>query len=152
MGEYTKNHNQYLLDNLKYPKFYENNKYLHLGNNALKQLNVFKNSFDDSTSLFDIINFTKTGMGRRLLSFNLSNPINDVKILEDRYNKIEKLVKSKVDLKKELSNIYDIERLHRKLSLGTLNPLEFIYLDDSYKEILNLFNKLKKIKLDVFNK
>mgnify|MGYP001157028318 CR=1 FL=1 len=150
--EYTKNHNQYLLDNLKYPKFYENNKYLHLGNNALKQLNVFKSSVDDSTSLFDIINFTKTGMGKRLLSFNLSNPINDVKILEDRYSKIEKLVKSKVDLKKELSNIHDIERLHRKLSLGTLNPLEFVYLDDSYKEILNLFKNLKKIKLDMFKK
>ena len=49
----------HLLDNLKYPKFYENNNYLHLGNNALKQLNVFKNNEDDSTCLFDIINFTK---------------------------------------------------------------------------------------------
>ena len=146
--EYTKNHNAYLLDNLKHPKFYENCNYLHLGNNALKQLNVFKNSEDDSTCLFDIINFTKTGMGRRLLSFNLSNPITNIKILEDRYNKIECLLKSKVDLKKELSNIHDIERLHRKLSLGTLNPSEFIYLDDSYKEISSLYNKLKKIKID----
>ena len=145
--EYTKNHNMYLLDNLKYPKFYENNNYLHLGNNALKQLNVFKNSEDDSTCLFDIINFTKTGMGKRLLSYNLSNPINSVKILEDRYNKIENLIESNIDLKSDLNNIYDIERLHRKLSLGTLNPFEFIYLDESYKQIKSLFNKLKKSKL-----
>ena len=69
-----------ILLNIRKPEFYDNLNYLHLGNNALNQLNIVNNNSDKNEALFDIINFTNTSMGRRLLKFNLCNPLCDKKL------------------------------------------------------------------------
>ena len=141
-----------ILLNIRKPEFYDNLNYLHLGNNALSQLNIVNNSSDKNESLFDIINYTNTSMGRRLLKFNLCNPLCDSKIIESRYDKIDDLVSKDIDLSDRLKNIIDIERLHRKISLQTLNPCDFVNLHDSYEVILNLYKDVKDTKLsDILN-
>lgn len=143
---YCLKHNSSILNNISKPKFYNKTNYLHLGNNALDQLNII--NYDKKlTSLFDIINYTETPMGKRLLNFNLCNPICDVNILNDRYDKIEELNKKKLNLSNELKNIIDIERYHRKISLQTLNPCDFVILHESYQTILKIFDKVKNTKL-----
>ena len=139
---YCKKHNSGILTNLQRPNFYDQNNYLHLGNNALVQLNVI-NDNNKNDSLFDIINYTSTSMGRRLLKDNLCNPICDINILNERYNYIKNIIDKNVydKLRDILKGIIDIERYHRKISLQTLNPCEFINLDESYNQIL----KIKKI-------
>ena len=142
-----------ILLNIRKPEFYDNLNYLHLGNNALNQLNIVNNNSDKNEALFDIINFTNTSMGRRLLKFNLCNPLCDNKIIEGRYEKIEDLKNKEIDLSDRLKNIIDIERLHRKISLQTLNPCDFVNLHDSYEVILKLYNDVKNTKLsEIFNK
>ena len=141
-----------ILLNIRKPEFYNNLNYLHLGNNALSQLNVINNNYEKDESLFDIINFTNTSMGRRLLKFNLCNPICDQNILNSRYDKIEDLKNHELDLSDRLKNIIDIERLHRKISLQTLNPCDFVNLNDSYEVILELYKDVYKTKLsEIFN-
>ena len=141
-----------ILLNIRKPEFYNNLNYLHLGNNALSQLNVINNNFEKNESLFDIINFTNTSMGRRLLKFNLCNPVCDLNILNSRYEKIEDLKNHDLDLSDILKNIIDIERLHRKISLQTLNPCDFVNLNDSYEVILELYKDVYKTKLsEIFN-
>ena len=78
--------------------------------------------------LFDIINYTCTSMGKRYLNFNICNPLCDVDILNDRYEKISELNVKNIDLSDKLKKILDIERLHRKISLQNLNPHNFIDL------------------------
>lgn len=143
---YCKTLNSEILVNIDKPLFYTNSNYLHLGNNALDQLNVI-NYDNKNKSLFDIINFTYTSMGKRLLKFNLCNPLCDVTTLNNRYNMIEIINNSNLKLDNNLKKIIDIERSHRKISLQTLNPFDFVYLHDSYLCILSLFDSIKNTKL-----
>lgn len=146
--EYCKTQVSDILLNIQKPEFYNNLNYLHLGNNALKQLDVINDKNDKKETLFDIINYTNTLMGRRYLIFNICNPICDINILNERYSIIDNLNKKKLNLKDKLKNITDIERIHRKISLQTLNPYDFVNLHDSYLVILDLYKDLKNTKLN----
>ena len=146
--DYCIKQNSQILNNIFKPEFYNNLLYLHLGNNALDQLDIINNNNNNNKSLFDIINFTSTALGRRYLKFSLANPISNNDILLNRYNKIYELNKLDLKLEDKLKNILDIERLHRKISLQTLHPYEFVYLNDSYVNILELYNKIKDTKLN----
>jgi hypothetical protein len=68
--EYTKNHQSNLLNKLKLPTQFENDKILFLGNDALNQLDIFHKN-----GLFNIINYTKTIIGKRFLENNLKKPL-----------------------------------------------------------------------------
>ena len=150
--EYCKKQVSDILLNIRRPEFYNNLNYLHLGNNALNQLNVINDTSNKNESLFDIINYTNTSMGRRLLKFNLCNPLCDSKLLIDRYEKIDNLINQNIDLSETLKNIIDIERLHRKISLETLHPCDFVNLHDSYEVILLLYKNIENTKLnEIFN-
>ena len=148
---YCKKMNSTILNNIYKPEFYLNTKYLHYGNNALKQLNVQTYNSNEK-SLFDVINYTSTSMGKRYLNFNICNPISDVNILNDRYDKISELKEKNIDLSDKLKKILDIERLHRKISLQNLNPHNFVDLHISYSTILSLYEDIKKTKLnEIYN-
>jgi DNA mismatch repair protein MutS len=122
--EYVEEHDSQIIKNIEIPEFWKHQKHLTLHNNTINQLDV-------SEKLFDIINKTKTPMGKRLLKYNLLNPIVSSKKLNKIYNEIEE----HKDIK-ELEDICDIERLHRKLSLGRLQPTELYNLFLSYDSIL----------------
>lgn len=150
---YCENHNKNLISNLDVPEFYNKTNYLHLGNNASRQLNVFLNNKIEINNKFDslqsVINFTQTPMGKRLLKFNLGNPIFNTEILKQRYSLIQDIINNNCyeNLKEILHDIIDIERVHRKISLGTLHPFDFSNLDDSYKLIIKLYTAIKNLKL-----
>tara|TARA_B100000902_G_scaffold161413_1_gene156864 strand:+ start:141 stop:3251 length:3111 start_codon:yes stop_codon:yes gene_type:complete len=147
--EYCKKQISDILSNIQKPEFYNNLNYLHLGNNALKQLDVINNKSDEKNdSLFDIVNYTNTSMGRRYLKFNLCNPLCNSDRLNDRYDKIQEILIKKMDLSENLKNILDIERIHRKISLRSLNPFDFVNLNDCYEIILSLYEDVKDTKLN----
>lgn len=153
MLEYCKTQISDILINIQKPDFYDNLNYLHLGNNSLRQLDVVSYKTDEKTeSLFDIINYTFTPMGRRFLKFNLCNPICDINILNDRYEKIDDIRINKLNINEKLKNVLDIERLHRKISLGKLNPFDFVNLNNTYNVILSIYDDVKNTKInDIFN-
>lgn len=122
--EYVEEHDPQIIKNIEVPEFWKQQKHLTLNNNTINQLNV-------SEKLFNIINKTKTPMGKRLLKYNLLNPI----VSPEKLNKIYNEIEEHKDIK-ELEDICDIERLHRKLSLGRLLPTELYNLFLSYDSIL----------------
>lgn len=123
--DYTKNHQEYLLTNLKFPNEFTNDKYLYLGNHALEQLDVFINNSNEK-GLFDIINNTKTLIGKRYLKLSLSQPLIKSSEIDLRLKLIEKLLNN--DNYSKLSNlledISDLERLIRRMEIGSLHPFE----------------------------
>jgi len=146
--DFIHKHNEKVLLNLDLPKVYSNDCYLKF--NSLNQLDIF-NENNGINCVFDVINKTSTAIGKRQLKKNLTFPIKDPIELNRRYNLIEKIGKLKDQelniIKKSLNSILDLERLHRKMSIGYLNPFEFQSMDIGYKEVLKI-NKVSVIKFE----
>ena len=94
-------------------------RYIYLGNNALEQLNIIETTHNPS--LIKLINNTSTAMGKDFKRETLLIQLKIVKILEDLlYQKSFMIIMLPL---KWLANIYDIERLTRRIKLNRLHPL-----------------------------
>ncbi len=152
--EYVKQHQENLINSLKIPEQFLNNKYLYLGNHALDQLDVFNNN-PTQKSLFEIINYTKTQIGKRYLKLQLTKPLVENDKLIERYELINKLINNdnyKI-LNNLLEDINDLERLIRRLEINILHPYELNLLYLSFYQIKkivefsdknNIFNSIDK--------
>ncbi len=159
--KFAYNHDNNIINNLNKPSILMNNNILNLHNNALYQLNILSiNNHYKYNSLFDIINKTSTCLGNRFLKYNLSEPITNIDELNYRYNLIDTLIKNKKYLKyeKELDNILDIEKYHKKLGISKLLPFQYGRLNNSYLACIELINLAKNdfsnfdyVLLDEFN-
>jgi DNA mismatch repair protein MutS len=159
MLDYVYQHNEKLIRNLDFPKFYDNDKYIYLGNNALNQLNILQTDQNIKNtkyrSLYNVICKCNTIMGKRFFKNMLSNPLINKDEITERYNDIEKIVKGDHynNISNFLTGIFDVERLHRKLYLQVINPFEFINLILSYHKIKDLYiyasSNIKKYNEDL---
>ncbi len=146
--DFVKNHQSNLINRLQVPLLFENDNNLYLGNRALEQLNVLPNN---NKSLFNIISSSKCILGKRYLKTQLSNPTSNVKILEERYNLIDKFINDEIPDKINLylENIHDIEKIIRKMEIQLVNPYEIAYL---FKSLKNFIKILELINYDNFGK
>lgn len=123
------------------PKLVHEYEHLVMEMNTLHQLAIVPNKMN-SSSLFQVINKTKTAVGRRGLRALLCKPFKSVAAIESRYHTAEALEtfidKSEWGIESLLADINDFERLHRKMSLGILHPYEFYNLCITYKKINQL--------------
>ncbi|NBT59995.1 hypothetical protein EBT16_14570, partial [bacterium] len=128
-------HDLKYISNLSLPKIITESEHLVLELDTLSQLNIDK-------GVFNIINFTKTAIGKRYLHSLLCKPFKDVNTIENRYkltDEYEKMdIKIITSLEKLLTEIPDFEKLHRKMGLEVLHPYEFDKLNDCYYTILNI--------------
>ena len=102
-------------------------------------------------SLLWLLDETKTAMGGRLLKTWLENPLVDKAKIEARYNIIATLLEEfflSEDLRKYLYDVYDLERLCGRISLGSANARDLIQLKESLKILPNINDILKKIKYE----
>jgi len=150
---YIYDHNKKLINNLNIPEIIEKDNYMHLGNNAIYQLNVFNNDttnisnmFSQNTqykSLFDVINKTSTSMGRRFLKDSLVNPLLNIQKIVQRYEVIEQFIKDEYWKEIEtMLNIPDIERLVRKISIQQIHPLDLYNCINGLKSASHLLNNV----------
>ena len=145
--QFAYEHNETVINKLEKPEIWENNKYLILTNDSIRQLNLVDNSFQQNmnnkfNSLFGIVNNASTAIGKRLLKDRLVNPIIDTNELQKRYQYLENLRERNQEgiyfykeLEGFLVKVMDIERLHRRMSLKLLQPADFASLDIAYSNI-----------------
>jgi DNA mismatch repair protein MutS len=119
--------------------------HLILSENAITQLHLLNDA--GNPGLFSIIDRTVTPGGKRILKKMLLNPITDTAELTERYDTIEKMCPVFPIYRTHLSRIKDLERLHRKITLGTLQPGEFYYLNESYLSIVELIKICESDKI-----
>ena len=145
--EFCYNHNETILTKIEKPEIIQNQNNLILTNNCINQLNLV--SQHQGNSVFDIINSTKTSLGKRYLKDMLLNPINDISLLEQRYDYIEVLQNNELrnSIVEQLKSIVDIERLHRKITLKCIQPADFIGLIMSYNNIKNIIEIANNMSL-----
>uniref|UniRef100_A0A6C0ADA5 DNA mismatch repair proteins mutS family domain-containing protein n=1 Tax=viral metagenome TaxID=1070528 RepID=A0A6C0ADA5_9ZZZZ len=154
--EFVFNHNSNLLNKINKPEYFDGHKHLILGNNAINQLNIARSdissaSFSKFKSLYDVVNNCYTPLGKRFLKARLCNPITDIDELNYTYSNIDIIKNNYLDiLTEKISGIIDVERLFRKINVGTIHPHEFNEFIKSYKKIRELFNAVLKIdKLNI---
>lgn len=125
--------------NLNIPTIVTENDYLILELNTLSQLNI-------DVGVFNVVNHTKTAIGRRHLHSLLCKPFKDPLTIENRYLLTEALehldINRYTTLQNLLNNIIDFEKLHRKMALDSLHPYQFDKLDECYHTILDLIGLL----------
>jgi DNA mismatch repair protein MutS len=150
--DYISAHDLKYINNLSVPNIIEESVNLTLELNTLQQLNIFHNETKINkrgmvSSIFDVVNYTTTAIGRRHLKGLLAKPFRNSSEIEFRYNLTNELFSMKdteiLDIEKLLKSIIDFERLHRKMSLDALHPYEFEKLHNTYINISNLFESLK---------
>ena len=140
-------HDSNIIQKLSLPSKLDISKYIYLGNNAIEQLNIIETSHNPS--LIKLINNTSTAMGKRLLKERLTHPVKDSKELLRRFALSKELFDYHAPIENELANIYDIERLTRRIKLNRLHPFELNYLYDSLisiKEVVSFMENYKFIK------
>lgn len=133
---------------------YDNKKFF-IDNTSLQNLEIFS-SLDGNrkNGLFYHINNNKTPMGSRLLYNKMIEPYSNIEEINNSQNKIETLVNNpniKNFLQKELTNIYDIERILSKISLGKANPTDYINLEKSFNAIISILEKLESENIEDLN-
>jgi len=142
--EFVISHNKYLLQKLVLPKIIEDEKFVYLGNNPIKQLEINR--------LLKLIDETKTPMGKRLIKERLFNPIFDEDELNKRYKAVEYMLNRYKEFEKDLKDIYDIEKIDRKIKIQKLHPFEISFLLSSLKAGSEIYKKLQKktTKIEAF--
>jgi len=135
--EFIIEHDEAIIEKMNRPLFLGESRYLYLGNNALEQLGVISRNKSEVT-LLELIDKTSTAFGKRLLRERLLSPIIDKELLEKRYDLSEKLMENSAQYDTHLKNIYDLERISRRMKLQKLHPVELTYIMMSLTAISNL--------------
>lgn len=92
-------------------------------------------------ALLWILDKTSTAMGGRLLKSWLEQPLLNKKSIEKRQEVVEIFVDDIIlmnEVKEQLKNIYDLERLTSKISYGNCNARDLYSLKISIKKFLTL--------------
>lgn len=120
-----------------------NNNYLWLDGFTIKNLEILSPSHEKGSSLYDIINRTKSNMGARRLQRWMVMPLLEIEEIEKRQNIVE-LFLNKEELShrvgENIRTIGDLERIVAKLAYKRIQPNELIGL----KNILIEANKLRE--------
>lgn len=123
-----------------------------MGNTALSQLGMVH---PETGGYLRFLLKTRTALGRRMLRSRLLQPIADVDELKTRIDRIEGLrpimlspAGATIDI--ELKKIYDINRLHRRMQIGSLQLRDLPQLLSSYTAILNLVSLLREAAVHPF--
>lgn len=102
-------------------------------------------------SLIWLLDKTKTSMGSRKLKDYLLHPLKDQEKLESRYDKINTLNTEfilKEQLRDNLYEIYDIERLCGKIACGSLNARDLLQLKTSLKVLPTIKEIIRQLQFD----
>ena len=131
----------------------DNTKHLLFDVHTKKNLELTETirNHDRTYSLLWLLDKTKTAMGSRYLKMNIENPITDIKELMRRYDIIEKLLTEfilKEELRNELNEIYDLERLSSRISYGNLNARDLIQLKNSLRVLPHIKDILTELNYD----
>jgi len=132
------------LDHLEHPAFYNRADALVLDATTVRNLELVEPLFageSRESTLLNVLDRTRTGMGGRLLRRRLLAPAIDAAEIESRLDAVEELhgnLMFRADLGKKLESILDLERLLAKVTLSSAGPRDLAALARSLAVIPEL--------------
>jgi DNA mismatch repair protein MutS len=155
--QYCWEHNPNLTEKINRPNtsWIDSDSYLVLTHNCIQQLDLLPNekgmkakhnrSQKNLDSIFSVINFTKTALGKRFLLNMLTHPLTSINKLNIIYDIVDELmgnVPFLSEIRSSLKGLPDLERYQRKLILQMIKPSEFVVLFNAYKKIVDIYSKI----------
>ncbi len=143
--KYLKNTQKSGLSNIGAISTYSSSHFMSLDRNSHRNLELVQNLEDltAKNTLFDVLDLTKTPMGKRLLKRSILNPLLDIRAIRGRLDAVQYFFDNGTARKKvreHLNDIYDVERLANKVSLSSANARDMAALAGSLGHV----GKLKK--------
>ena len=136
------------LNHIQSMRTYSENESMVLDSITLRNLEIIQGIRGETGgSLLSVIDHTKTSMGGRMLRKWLLLPLISVVKINERLDAIEDIVKKtllRYDLRSQLSNIRDIERLIGRIVYGNSNARDLISLKVSLLTIPEIERSLKE--------
>ena len=148
---------QYFIDTQKlepshFKKFksYVKANYLHLDAFTKKNLELSETLrlSNKNGSLLWLMDKCQTAMGSRLLHKWMDKPLVDINQINERLDCIEKLNDSyiiKEEIKTYFKDVYDLERIIGRISQGTCNAKDLVWLRRSLKNVPFVIEKLEDL-------
>lgn len=122
-----------------------------LDRSTIRNLELVASAYsgDVNHSLFGVIDYTETLMGRRLLYSWILNPLMDKRGVEERLRVVDVFV-GNVDLLEQvreiLSDVNDIERIVGKIGLNRVNARELRALHLSLERVLDIKQRVESLE------
>lgn len=129
--------------------YLDSSKSLFIDTYTLRNLEITRNLRDGGKkdTLYDVLDFTKTAMGSRLLRKWLEYPLLSPKKINDRLDAVANLVSDfslRNNLREQLKEIYDFERLLTRMEVGTANARDMNALKSSLYVLPTIKKSLAK--------
>ncbi len=104
---------------------------------------------EEHGSFIECIDTTKTAMGGRLLRQWIREPLRNKKQIETRHSVVEALINNsqvRQNVATVLADLYDIERILSRLSVGIGNPHDLINLKQTLFSAQKIYTLLSEVK------
>jgi len=130
------------LDHLDRPSYYDRGEGMVLDAVSVRNLELVEPIFaGEGATLLSVIDQSKTGMGARLLRRRLLAPSLDRSEIEARLDAVGDLLSATIvraQLRAELADVLDVERLLAKVTIGSAGPRELLALGKSLEKVPTL--------------
>ncbi|MEE3037518.1 MAG: DNA mismatch repair protein MutS [Bacteroidota bacterium] len=108
----------------------EETNYVWMDRFTIRNLELFHSASEGATTLADVIDYTITPMGARLLKRWMAFPLKNKIDIEERHVAVDFFVNNDTnDLQVNIKNIGDLERLVTKVATARINPREVVSLN-----------------------
>lgn len=143
------------LSNINHIEYYEIEDFMSIDSNSRRNLELVESIREKNKkgSLFWVLDKTQTAMGSRQLRKWIEQPLVSKIHIEKRLDSVEELVNNPYiieEIREELKEIYDIERIVGKIASKSVNAKDLISLKNSLVKIPNILGILKKRKSALF--
>ena len=128
---------------------YNADGYMVIDSITRKHLELVKDAGSQKNTLFDVLNFTRTAMGKRLLKEMVQQPLMDLEKIQSRLAAVEELKDSSLlrhNLADSLRMVSDLERLASRIAFGQANTRDLLQLKSSLEEIPHLYSLLNGVQ------
>ncbi|MDE6265918.1 MAG: DNA mismatch repair protein MutS [Muribaculaceae bacterium] len=117
----------------------EQNKYVRMDRFTVRNLELLESFNHEGKSLLSVIDRTVTPVGARLLRRWISFPLKDVSAINQRLDVVEYFFRNpeqRDEIRDNLEQIGDIERLTSKVSFARITPREVVQLRNALRAIV----------------
>ena len=135
---------------------YNATDYLIVDSTTLRNLEITRNMRDGSKkgTLLQVLDFTKTAMGSRMMKKWLEYPLINPSSITMRQDAIAELLDKSVirqEVQKNLTNVYDFERILTRIEVGTANARDLKALQVSLAVLPNIKGYLQNSHSKLLN-
>lgn len=105
-------------------------------------------------TLLNVLDQTRTAMGGRLLREWLRYPLMDRSGIIHRHDAVAEMLRKKrqrIEIRTQLKQVHDLERLGSKISMGRANARDLVALKNSLQALPGLFQQLALLESNAFN-